>query len=163
MRARALFASSVLAAAAITLPSAATAQMNPRGEARVTLAGKTIVVDYGRPSLKGRDMLGKAAVGDEWRMGADDATTLKTESALRFGSTAVAAGEYVLRAKKVSETDWVLKLSKDGATVAEAPLTASPLEKSVELFTIELVEEKGQGVLRLSWGNRALSVRFTAK
>ena len=137
--------------------------MNPRGEARVTLAGQSIVVDYGRPALKGRDMLGKAEVGQEWRMGADSATTLKTPVTLTFGSTVVAPGEYVLKAKKVSATDWMLKLEKDGKAAAEIPLLAAPLDASAELFTIDLAEEKGEGVFRMSWGNRVLSTRFTAK
>ena len=163
MRHPALTLSSVLAVT-VGIAPAATAQMNPRGEAKVTLAGKEVVVEYGRPSLKGRDMLGKAAVGDEWRMGADGATTLETPVSLGFGSTVVAPGKYVLRAKKVSDTDWMLKLERDGkAAAAEVPLAASPLEKSVEVFTIDLAEEKGQGVFRMSWGNLALTTRFTAK
>ena len=155
----------ILSSLAVTLglASFAVAQMNPRGEAKLTLAGKAIEVEYGRPSLKGRDMLGKAAVGDEWRMGADSATTLKTPVRLTFGSKVVPPGEYVLRAKKVSDADWVLKLERDGKTAAEVPLSASTLDKSVEMFTIDLVEEQGQGVFRMSWGNRALAARFTAK
>jgi hypothetical protein len=162
MRHRALILSSLLAASA-GFAATATAQMNPRGEAKVTLAGKPIVVEYGRPSLKGRDMLGQAAVGIEWRMGADGPTTLETPAELSFGVFPIAPGKYVLRAKKVSETDWVLRLLLDGKTAAEVPLKASPLDKSVEAFTIELLEEKGQGVFRMSWGNRALSTGFTAK
>jgi len=162
MRHRALTLSSVLAVSSC-LAVAAIAQMNPRGEAKVTLAGKPIVVDYGRPSLKGRDMLGKAAVGQEWRMGADTATTLKTPVSLSFGTTDVPAGAYILRAKKVSDTDWVLKLERDGKAAAEVPLQTSPLDKSVEIFTIDLAEEQGQGVFRMSWGNTALAARFTAK
>ena len=160
MHPRALVLTSAIAAAMVP---AAHAQMNPRGEARVTLSGKPIVVDYGRPALKGRDMLGKAEVGQEWRMGADSATTLKTPVALTFGSTVVAPGEYVLKAKKTSDTEWMLKLEKDDKVAAEIPLKASPLEASVELFTIDLAEEKGEGVFKMSWGNRALSTRFTAK
>jgi hypothetical protein len=140
----------------------ALAQMNPRGEARATLAGKAVVVDYGRPSLKGRDMLGRAEVGQEWRMGADSATTLKTPVSLAFGKTVVAPGEYVLKAKKVSAADWSLLLEKDGKTV-EVPMTSSPLDASVEVFTIDLAEDKGEGVFRMSWGKQALSTRFSAK
>lgn len=159
---RALIVSSIIAAG-LGLAPAATAQMNPRGEARVTLAGKPIVVDYGRPGLKGRDMLGKAAVGDEWRMGADGATTLKTPVALTFGAKVVPPGDYVLRARKASVTDWILKFEQDGKTVAEVPLSSTALDRSVELFTIDLAEEKGEGVFRMSWGNRELAARFTAK
>lgn len=162
MRHRALTLSSVLAVS-LGLAASATAQVSPRGEAKVTLAGRPIVVDYGRPSLKGRDMLGKAAVGQEWRMGADTATTLKTPVSLVFGSTQVPPGEYALRAKKVSDTDWVLKLERDGKAAAEVPLQTSPLDKSVEMFTIDLAEEQGQGLFRMSWGNRALATPFTAK
>ena len=145
------------------LTAAATAHSAPRGEAKVTLAGKPIVVDYGRPSLKGRDMLGKAEVGQDWRMGADAPTTLDTPVSLSFGATRVPPGKYVLRAKKVSDKDWVLKLESDGKVAAEVPLQGSALDKSVEEFTIDLAEEKGQGVFRMSWGNVALATRFTAK
>jgi hypothetical protein len=150
-------------AVSLGLTAAATAQVNPRGEARVTLAGKPIVVNYGRPSLKGRDMLGKAEVGQEWRMGSDTATTLDTPVSLSFGSTRVPPGQYVLRAKKVSDKDWVLKLERDGKAATEVPLQGSPLDKSVEMFTIDLAEEQGQGVFRMSWGNLALATRFSAK
>lgn len=96
-------------------------------------------------------------------MGADAPTTLDTPVSLSFGSTRVPPGQYVLRAKKVSDKDWVLKLERDGKAAAEVPLQRSPLDKSVEIFTIDLAEEQGQGVFRMSWGNLALATRFTAK
>jgi hypothetical protein len=144
------------------LAAAATAHSAPRGEAKVTLAGKPIVVDYGRPSLNGRDMLGRAEVGQEWRMGADAPTTLDTPVSLTFGGATIPPGKYVLKAKKVSDKDWTLKLDRDGKTV-EVPLQNSTLDKSVEMYTIDLTEEKGQGVFRMSWGTVALATRFTAK
>jgi len=150
-------------AVTLGLTAAATAHSAPRGEAKVTLAGKPIVIDYGRPSLKGRDMLGKAEVGQDWRMGADAPTTLDTPVSLSFGATRVPPGQYVLRARKVSAKDWVLKLERDGKTAAEVPLESLVLDKSVEEFTIDLAEEKGQGVFRMSWGTVALTTRFTAK
>ena len=162
MRHRALIVPSVLVLT-LSAASQAVAQMNPRGEARVTLGGKAVSVDYGRPSLKGRDMLGKAAVGQDWRMGADAATTLKTAATLDFGTAQVPPGDYVLRARKVSDTNWVLKFEKDGKAAAEVPLQASTLDKSVETFTIDLAEERGKGVFRMSWGTRALSAPFSVK
>ena len=150
-------------ALSLGLAACAAAQGNPRGKATVTLAGKAIVVDYGRPSLKGRDMLGQAAVGDEWRMGADSPTTLDTAVGLTFGTTQVAPGTYVLRAKKLSEKEWALRLMRDGKVAAEVPLQTSAVDKSVETFTIDLTGDKSQGQFRMSWGTLALATSFSAK
>jgi hypothetical protein len=140
------------------------AQANPRGEAKVSLAGKAIAIEYGRPSLKGRDMLGQAPVGKSWRMGADSATTLKTEAELAFGSTVVPKGEYTLTATKLDAGKWQLNVAdKDKATVAEIPLEPAPLPAAVETFTIELAGDQDKGVFSMSWGNTALKAPFTAK
>jgi len=67
--------------------------------------GKWIVVDYGRPILRGRtDIFGSGAdygkkVNDDgpvWRAGANQTTRFKTEAPLVFGSKTLAAGEYSL-------------------------------------------------------------------
>jgi len=154
-----------LAILAVSLLAAAPVfAQNPRGEAKATVAGKTVAIDYGRPSLKGRDMLGQAQVGQAWRMGADTATTLKTDADLAFGAASVPKGEYVLKATKVAEGQWQLNvLGKDEAKVADVPLTTSKLDASVEQFTIELSADKDKGELKLRWGTTALAASFTGK
>ena len=137
--------------------------MNPRGDSKVTIGGKTIAVEYGRPSLKGRDMLGKAAVGQEWRMGADGATTFKTAATLGFGAVDGAA-----RRLRPARPQGVRQrvdpdVRAERKAVAEVPLAASPVASSVEMFTIDLLEQKGQGTFRMTWGDRALAANFTAK
>lgn len=156
-----------LSVAAVVLATATPsfAQMNPRGEAKATLAGKVVSVDYGRPSLKGRDMLGQAQVGQAWRMGADAATRLKTEADLAFGSVAVAKGEYVLTATKVDANTWHLNVLNpaDRSKVAEVPLTTGASQASVEQFTIELGGSGDSVTLELKWGTTVLRAAFTAK
>src|SRR6058998_3031197 len=84
-------------AAALALPA-------ERGEAKATVAGKTVSIDYGRPTLQGRDMLGRAAVGTPWRMGADAPTQLTTAAELTFApGLVVAPGNYTLTATKTAE------------------------------------------------------------
>ena len=141
------------------------AQANPRGQAKATLAGKSVVIEYGRPSLKGRDMLGQAQVGQAWRMGADAATTLKTDADLAFGAASVPKGEYVLTATKIAADKWHLNVlaKADRAKVAEIPLAQGKLDASVELFTIILKGDKDKGQLELQWGTIALKADFTAK
>jgi hypothetical protein len=153
-----------LAAVAFALAVPVFAQ-NPRGEAKATVSGKTVSIDYGRPSLKGRDMLAQAKIGTPWRMGADAATRLTTEADLSFGDVKVPKGEYVLTATKVAADIWQLNVlnGADSRKVADIPLTESKVDDNVEQFTVELHGQGDKGQLKMVWGNTALSTAFTAK
>ena len=59
-----------------------------------------VSVDYGRPSLRGRDMLGQAPVGTVWRTGADQSTTFTTGADITVSGTAIAKGAYSLFTKR---------------------------------------------------------------
>lgn len=153
---------SVLALVAIP----ALAHAAPRGEAKATVAGKVVSIDYGRPSLQGRDMLGRATPGEAWRMGADAATVLTTAADLSFGSSVVPKGSYTLTATKDDKGAWTLNVrDKDDKTkvLANAPLTQSAVKESVEMFTIELKGDKDKGTLTMTWGTAAFSTSFTGK
>ena len=103
--------------------AAAAAFSADRGEAKATVAGKAVSIDYGRPSLQGRDMLGQAKVGTPWRMGADSPTRLKTAAELTFApGVVVPPGEYVLTATKTAPDKWQIDVKipdtvAPGATV----------------------------------------------
>jgi hypothetical protein len=153
----------VLLATLTVAAVATTAAAAERGTASLTVAGKAISVDYGRPSLAGRDMLGKATVGAEWRLGADSPTSLNTAADLDFGGKAVAKGQYVLRARRDGEASWTLLVRKGEQAVAEVPLASSMLKDSVEMLTIDLKPASGGGELVISWGTQALSAKFGAK
>lgn len=97
---------------------------SPRGEASTQIGGMEgpwIVVDYGRPIVRGRDVFGS---GDEygqgistdgvWRVGANKSTRLMTEADLMFGDQRLPAGEYSVFAE-LAETEWTLILSSWGA------------------------------------------------
>jgi len=133
---------------------------NPREEVQAEVGGAKVSIEYGRPSLKGRDMLGQATEGMVWRVGADKATTLVTSAGLRFGEQALAAGSYTVQARKDAGDAWTLLL-ESGETTTEIPLEARSLAESVELFTI-LVSGGDSGRLEMHWGQRALSTSFTA-
>ena len=138
-----------------------------RGEAKATLAGKKLEIEYGRPSLKGRDMLAQAPVGFQWRMGSNDATRLATEADLAFGSALVPAGKYVLKATRMGDDAWALNvLTGDDKLVADVPFTKGTLPASVETFTIKLTPDAKDGkagVLELEWGTTALRAPFKVK
>ena len=54
------------------------ARPSPPGTAEVTLKGKKVAVDYSRPSMKGRKVVGGLVpYGKVWRTGANEATTAR--------------------------------------------------------------------------------------
>ena len=84
--------------------------------------GKWIDVEYGRPILRGRENLfgsgadyGQAFLlgAPIWRMGANQSTTLTTETNLMFGGQRLPAGIYTMFAE-VGEFEWTLVFSNYG-------------------------------------------------
>jgi len=62
----------------LIVAGSAFAQGNPRGTSKISLGGKAVSVEYGRPSLKGRsvaELLDRLKPGDFWRLGADKSAT----------------------------------------------------------------------------------------
>ncbi len=123
----------VLSLLAVLGPAAAAAQQqriaSPRGEAATQVGGaytsdgyeggSWIVVDYGRPILRGREnMFGSGETyGDGfllgapiWRIGANQSTRFMTETPLMFGGQRLAAGEYSIFAD-LDEGEWMLVFS----------------------------------------------------
>ena len=155
----------VIATIALSLAAAAVFPVD-RGEAKATVAGKAVSIDYGRPSLQGRDMLGQAKEGTAWRMGADSPTRLKTAAELKFGQgVVIPPGEYVLTATKTAPDQWQIDVKRESGDPIAVPLVSKTLPASVETFTIELTpdKDKTKGELTLKWGTTALSAPFTAR
>jgi hypothetical protein len=149
---------------------------NSRGTSKLDINGKTVSVEYGRPSLKGRsvdEMLGKLKPGDVWRLGADASTTFATPIDLIFGNVALPAGEYSLWARREADNTWKLVFNKqhgqwgtqhDAAQdLVAAPLKESKLTQPVELVTISLDKAGSGGVLVIEWGDKKLATSFKAK
>jgi len=145
------------------LATSAVVAQDSRGTAKASFGGKHVEIEYGRPSLKGRDMLSRLPVGGTWRMGMNAATTLTTEASLVFGSESFAPGSYTLTAKRVGEDAWHLVISKDGNST-EVPLVSSTSNNSVETLSIELEEKSAtQGEFRMAWGQLSVSTPFSVK
>ena len=152
------------ALAAVLTGTVAVAQ-EQRGEAKATVGGKSVVVEYGRPSLAGRDMLGQATVGTPWRMGAGSPTSLKTDADLTFGAVALPKGAYILTAVKGDKGDWTVIATNPDSKVkaAELPLKSTTLKAPVEQFTIELTGKGNAGEFAMIWGTSRMATSFTAR
>ena len=140
-----------------------------RGKAEMKAGPGVITVDYGRPSLKGRDMFAQLQEGTFWRVGRNEATVLTIPVDLTFGGTRVATGAYSLWLKKSGETFQLVFNSQTGQwgtqhdpakDVASVTLTKSPLPAPVETFTMGLTPAPKGGALDLSWGPTKLTATF---
>jgi hypothetical protein len=140
-----------------------------RGKAEVTINGKAVSIDYGRPELKGRDMLGKATPGTIWRFGSNSATVISSTGDLDIAGTVLKAGKYSLWAKKTADGwllmfhpqtgIWGLPVKTDGF-VAQLPLAQSSAGSSVEQFTVTLSNVGGKAQLKVEWGTAVLTGSF---
>ena len=166
---------------ALVSAETALAQMNPRGTAKLSLIGKEISVEYGRPSLKGRtvqQLLGQLKPGDVWRLGADRSTTFSTTGDLNFmtasqGSFSLPKGEYSLWARKEADGGWSLVFNKQHGQwgtqhdpvrdLGASPLDQTKAARAPEMVTIVLAEAEGGGVLTIQWGTVTLSTKFKTR
>jgi len=149
------------------------AQRNPRATARFEKGGQFVIVEYGRPSLKGRDMFGQLQPGKVWRMGADKSTTLTCSSNLSFGKVSVPQGSYSLWLRKIDDKNFQLVVNRTTgqwgtehdmlADFASIPLTMTQASESVEQFTISFKEAAKGGDMELLWGKVVLSASFQFK
>ena len=151
------------------------AQGNPRDTAKISLGGKAISVEYGRPSLKGRsvaDLLSQLKPGDFWRLGADKSTTFSTAADLQFADVTIPKGEYSLWAQRGADNSWKLVFNKQhgqwgtqhdaSQDFASVPLTQAKAANSSEMVTISLTKSGG-GVIAIQWGDMKLTASFKAK
>ena len=88
--------------------------LSPAAMAATTLAGKSIVIHYNTPSMRGRIIMGAIVpYGQVWRTGANPATSFVTAGDLRIGNLKVPAGNYTLYTLPAAPgTPWLLILNK---------------------------------------------------
>jgi hypothetical protein len=153
-----------------TTPLASGGGGSPHVRTEWTIHGANISIEYGRPFVKGRALKDVAPYGAEWRTGSDQATTLKTDKALTFGSLHVPAGTYTLYTVP-GEKQWQLVISKKtgqwgipypaGQDLGRTPMTAETLATPATQLTIAIDSTATGGTLKVEWGTSGASVPFT--
>ncbi len=157
-----------------TMPSGEGEMDAGRGMAEVTMMGGKISIDYGRPEMKGRDMLAMAPAGHVWRFGSNKSTTFTTEVDLMFGDMSLPKGSYSAWIKRGEGDSWSLILNSEvgiwgapGANrendVLEVPLEYSMVDESKERLTVKLKDADGKGKLSVAWGGHRLMTGFSSK
>jgi hypothetical protein len=146
--------------------------LSPRDSTILYLEGKKLVVDYGRPSMRGRKIMGELVSWNKvWRTGANEATTFRIDTGLVIGpDVPLQKGAYTLWTLP-SENGWKLIVNKEtrqwgtnyheNQDYARFDMTVEKLERPVEQFTISL-EKTGDasGVMKMMWENTLVSTPF---
>lgn len=145
---------------------------SPHVRTEAVVDGANISVEYGRPSLKGRTP-GKDLDpydGREWRTGADEATTLKTDKMLMINGLHVPAGTYTLYTIPTGGT-WELIVSKKtgqwgipypkGEDLGRTKMTLGKNAAPADLLTITIADTPAGGNLVIDWGTTRATVPFT--
>ncbi|MEX1138131.1 MAG: DUF2911 domain-containing protein [Bacteroidota bacterium] len=171
MPTRTLLSGFLLIAAGVTL-YAQQPILSPRDSSSTMINGKKVSVNYGRPSMRGRPIMGELVPYNKvWRTGANEATALLTEADLEIGGVTLPRGSYTLYTLP-SEQGWKLIINKQtgqwgtvyNATLdfARVPLKRQDLKNPVETFTISFRRNGANGgVLVMEWEQTVLSVAFT--
>ncbi len=171
---RTIFALAAVVTAGATLLAQKTTQIHPGkgGSPHVrsewTIDGANIAIEYGRPALKGRPNDAVMPPGREWRTGADEATTLRSDRPLTFGKLVVPAGTHTINT--VPGDTWQLVVIKGvpnwgipyqpGNDLGRVPMTVTKLGKPVEQLTISVDDTPTGGTLRIEWGTVSARADF---
>ena len=157
-----------LAAVAVSMLASAqqdkSKRPSPPGSAECKFAeGKTVHIDYSRPSMKGRKIYGGLVPYDkEWRTGANEATTFVTNANLDVGGAKAPAGNYTLFTVP-SPKQWTLIISKKtgewgipypgkSEDLARVAMRSEELSTPVEQFTISFERIAPEAcALRMDW------------
>jgi Protein of unknown function (DUF2911) len=135
---------------------------SPPGTVECTINGKKVTIEYSRPSMKGRKIMGGLVpYGKVWRTGANEATTLTTETDLDIGGAKVPAGKYTLYTLP-SQGTWKLIINKqtgqwgteydEKQDLARVDMKTSEIVVPVEQFTIALDQDTNSSAdLILEW------------
>ena len=149
--------------------------LSPPGSASVKFDdGKTVTIDYSRPSMRNRKIFGGLVpYGQVWRTGANSATSLKTDANLTIGGASVPAGSYTLYTIP-SETGWKLIINKqtgqwgtdydEKQDLARVDMKVASSATPTEQFTISFDKTGGNAAtLKLDWANTTASVSVSEK
>ncbi|HYW12310.1 MAG TPA: DUF2911 domain-containing protein [Longimicrobium sp.] len=136
--------------------------LSVRDSVVASVGGANVSVAYGRPSMRGRRIMGQVVpFGQVWRTGANEATAFRTDRDLVIGGTRVPAGSYTLWTVPGPD-EWTLIINKQtgqwgtvydpAQDLARVPVRAS-LESGppVELLTLRILPDGTGGMMVMAW------------
>lgn len=150
------------------------ARPSPLDSISFKVGGQDVKICYGRPSAKGRTMIGGEAVpfGTLWRTGANEPTMIHTSVALSFGGIDVEPGTYSVYTVP-GENEWEVILNRSisqwGAErmyndevkaeeVGRGRVESQRIENHVETFTITAEPSADGAAVVMEWENTRVEI-----
>jgi hypothetical protein len=148
---------------------------SPLDSLTFTVAKKTVKLCYGRPSARGRTMIGGSGVpyGKLWRTGANEPTVIYTPVALEIAGVKVAPGKYSLYSVP-GEKEWEIIVNRattqwgheneytkevEAQEVGRGKAPVERLSAPVETFTITADPASGETTrLVLTWERTRVAI-----
>jgi hypothetical protein len=150
-------------------------RISPHQATNATIDGAEISINYGRPTMRGRKIMGALVpYGRIWCPGADEATKLTSNRNLRIGNLQVPAGSYSLWMMPTAD-DWTLIVNKQADVwhtrhpaqddLGQVPLEKKTLSAPVEqlTFSVEKNPEGSGGIIRMRWETTEVSAPFVVQ
>ena len=146
---------------------------SPLDSVTFTVAGKPIKVCYGRPSARGRKMIGgQVPFGKLWRTGANEPTIFYAPTTLYVAGIKVPPGVYSLYTEP-NPREWVVIVNRSisqwgeesnytkevkSQELGRARVKVTAIKPAVETFTIRGESGEKRGTLLLEWENSQLRI-----
>jgi hypothetical protein len=138
--------------------------LSVRDTVRAQIGNAVFTVDYGRPLLRGRTLLGDVIPYDRiWRTGANAATQFTTTAAIRLAGLQLAPGTYTLwTVPHTSSVDLIVNKQfgqwgtdyRSSFDLGKVPMVSQRLGTPVEQFTIAITpKDATHGTLTMRWGD----------
>lgn len=130
----------------------------PRGSERSTVSqvinGTTVTLDFSRPVARGRDNLFGGVIhwGEVWTPGANWATTIESDRAIRLNGHQVPAGKYSIWLQPREQGPWTLSLNREWRLYHDAPVPEDGF-----FLRFDVHPEQGQHMEALNWYFHSLS------
>jgi len=147
--------------------------LSPRDTVDANVGNAAILIDYSRPSMRGRAIFGGLVPwGQVWRTGANAATGIEFSAPVVINDAQIPAGKYTLWSIP-DPKQWQLIINKQTGQwgtsydpkqdLVRIPVKTEALARPVETFTIE-VQPKGQeSVMTMSWDRTRVVVPIREK
>lgn len=147
--------------------------LSTRDTAQAVIGGAELSVDYGRPAVRGRQILGGVVpFGEVWRTGANNPTRFSTSRDLQVGERILPAGTYTLLSLPTEAGAEIIFSRQPADTPGHDPdfdLARIPAEvrhgpAPVERLTITMEPgEGGSGTLVIAWHTFVWRVPFRVR